>query len=82
MPKVRLEQKSRSEQDGESTVEVAERDQLMQKQGRPWFTCEHAQWCPTLCDPLTVAHLASLSMGFLQARILERVAISSSRESS
>ena len=23
-----------------------------------------AQWCPTLCDPMTVAHQAPLSMGF------------------
>ena len=54
MPKVRLEQKSRNERDGESTVEVAKREQQTQKQrqGRPWFICEHAQSYPTLCDPM------------------------------
>ena len=38
--------------------------------------------CLTLCDPRTVAHQAALSMGILQARILEWVAMSSSRGSS
>ena len=28
------------------------------------FTCMHAQSCPTLCDPWTVASEAPLSMGF------------------
>ena len=41
--------------------------------------CLVAQLCPTLCDPM---HEVPLSMGILQARILERVAISSSRGSS
>ena len=31
--------------------------------------------CPTLCDPWTVARQAPLSMGILQDRILEWVAI-------
>ena len=35
--------------------------------------------CVTLCDPWTGAHQAPLSMGILQARILEWVAISFSR---
>ena len=34
-----------------------------------------AQSCPTLATPWTVAHQAPLSMGVLQARILECVAI-------
>ena len=34
-----------------------------------------AQSCPTLATPWTVAHQAPLSMGVLQARILEWVAI-------
>ena len=36
----------------------------------------------TLCDPMTVVHQAPLSMGILQARILEWVAMLSSRGSS
>ena len=42
--------------------------------------CSVTQSCPTLCDPMD--HQAPLSMGILQARILERAAISSSRDSS
>ena len=30
------------------------------------FTCMHAQSCPTLCDPWTVAHQAPLCMGFFR----------------
>ena len=41
--------------------------------------CSVAQSCPTPCDPMTVAHQAPLSMGILQPRILEWVAISFSR---
>ena len=33
------------------------------------------QWCLTFCDLWTIAHHAPLSMGILQARILEWVAI-------
>ena len=44
--------------------------------------CLVAQSCPTLCDPMTVAHQAPLSMEFFQARLLEWVAIPSSRGSS
>ena len=40
------------------------------------------QSCPTLCDPMAVVHRAPLSMGILQARILEWVAMPSSRGSS
>ena len=40
------------------------------------------QLCPALCDPWTVAHQAPLSMGILQARILEWVAFPFSRGSS
>ena len=40
------------------------------------------QLCLTLCDPMTRACQASLSMGILQARILEWVAMLSSRGSS
>ena len=38
--------------------------------------------CPTLCNPMDCPHQALLSMGFLQARVLEWVAISFSRGSS
>ena len=38
--------------------------------------------CPTLCDPMDCPHQALLSMGFLQARVLEWVAVSFSRGSS
>ena len=41
-----------------------------------------AQLCPTLVTLWTVAHQAPLSMGILQARTLEWVAISFSRGSS
>ena len=41
------------------------------------------QACPTLYDPINcVAHQASWSVGILQARLLERVAIPFSRRSS
>ena len=41
-----------------------------------------AQSCPTLCDLWAAPHQAPLSMGILQARILEWVAMPSSRASS
>ena len=47
--------------------------------------CVHAkslQSCPALCNPWTAAHQAPLSMGILQARILEWVPGPSSRGSS
>ena len=44
--------------------------------------CLVAQSCLTLATPWTVAHQALLSMGVLQARILEWVAMPSSRGSS
>ena len=46
---------------------------------------EHVQLlqvCLTLCDPMEETHQASLAMGSLQARILEWVAMPSSRGSS
>ena len=44
--------------------------------------CLVAQLCPTLCDPMDCSPPGSSVHGILQARILEWVAISSSRESS
>ena len=44
--------------------------------------CLVGQLCSTLCDPMDLAHQAPLSMGILQARILEWVAMPSSRGSS
>ena len=44
--------------------------------------CLVTQLCVTLCNPGTVAHHALLFMGILQARILEWVAMTSSRGSS
>ena len=44
--------------------------------------CLVAQSCPTFVTPWTVARQAPLSMGILQARILEWVAMPSSRGSS
>ena len=41
-----------------------------------------AELCPTLCDSLSCSLPASSVHGIFQARILERVAISSSRRSS
>ena len=40
------------------------------------------QWCPTLCNPLDCSPPGSCVREILQARILEWVAISCSRESS
>ena len=42
------------------------------------WLCLVTQLCPTLCNPKTVVHQAPLSMGILQARILEWVAMPSS----
>ena len=53
-----------------------------------YFTCVsvcvrvHTQSCPTLCDPLDRSPPGSSVTGILQARMLEWVAISSSRGSS
>ena len=44
--------------------------------------CLGAQLWLTLCDSRTIASQAPLSMGILQARILEWVSMPSSRESS
>ena len=44
--------------------------------------CLVTQLCPTICDPMDEAQQAPLSMGILQARILEWVAMPSSRGSS
>ena len=41
----------------------------------------HAKSCPTLCDPLDYSWLGSSVHGIFQARILEWVAVSSSRGS-
>ena len=41
---------------------------------------EVAQLCPTLCDPMDCSLLRSSVHGILQARILEWVAISFSRD--
>ena len=46
-----------------------------------YLVCLVAQWCPTLCNPMNCSQ-APLSMGSLQARILELVAMPSSRGSS
>ena len=53
-----------------------------QQLSKPLLLCSVAWSCPTLCDPWTVARPAPLSMGILQARILEWVAIPLSWESS
>ena len=44
--------------------------------------CLVTQSCPTLCDPMVCSSQAPLSVGILQARILECVGMSSSRGSS
>ena len=46
------------------------------------FVCSEAQSCPTLCDPVDCSPLGSSVHGIFQARLLEWVAISSSRVSS
>ena len=47
-----------------------------------YVLCLVTQSCLTLCDAMTVTCQALLSMGILQARILEWVAMPSSRGSS
>ena len=47
-----------------------------------WKWSEVAQSCPTLCDPMDCSLPGSSLHGILPARVLEWVAISSSRESS
>ena len=44
------------------------------------FVCLVSQSCPTLCDPMDCAHQAPLSIGIVQARILEWIAISFSKD--
>ena len=48
----------------------------------PFCCCELAQSCPTLCNPMDCSLPGSSVHGIFQARILEWVAISFSRESS
>ena len=45
-------------------------------------TCRHAQSCPILCDPMDCSPPGSTVHGIFQIRIMEWVAISSSRASS
>ena len=49
---------------------------------RSCWCCSVAQLCPTLCDPMDCSPPSSPVHGIFQARILEWVAISFSRESS
>ena len=55
---------------------------LFYKQKRDLCVCSVAQSCPNLSTPWTVAHQAPLPLGILQGRILECVAMPSSRGSS
>ena len=48
----------------------------------PQFVCMCAQLCPTLCNPMNCNLRGSSVHGILQTKILEWVAISSSRRSS
>ena len=50
--------------------------------GSKMRACTHAQLCPTLCYPMDCSPWGSSVHGTLQARLLEWVAISSSRGSS
>ena len=45
----------------------------------PFLLCLVPQLCPTFCYPWTIAHQAPLSLGVLQPRTVEWVAMSSSR---
>ena len=58
---------------------------ILNKKNTVQYTCAVlclvTQSCPTLATPWTVAHRAPLSMGILQARIVEWVAMPSSRGS-
>ena len=54
----------------------------MALKGEQADACMHAkslQWCLTLCDPIDCSPLVSSVHGILQARILEWVAMPSSR---
>ena len=53
--------------------------------GKPYFSyvlCLHAQSCPALCNPVDCSLQVSSVQGIFQARVLEWIAISSSRGSS
>ena len=45
-------------------------------------SCVYAQSCPALCDPVDYSPPGAFVLGIIQTRILQWVAISSSRESS
>ena len=67
---------------------VAEQYSVFQKIGNSLkeqklqvILCSVAQSCPTLCDPVDYCTPGSSLLGIFQARILEWVAISSSRGS-
>ena len=50
--------------------------------GMQWVCVKSLQSCPTLCEPMDCSPPGSSVHGILQTRILERVAMSSSRGSS
>ena len=70
-----------------NTVEMMHRHRSKAISGRKQFITPHsltqdAQSCPTLCDPMDHSPPGSSVHGIFQARILEWVAVSSSRGSS
>ena len=70
-----------------NTVEMMHRHRSKAINGRKQFITPHsltqdAQSCPTLCDPMDHSPPGSSVHGSFQARILEWVAVSSSRGSS
>ena len=66
---------------GRNEVQINQVSYFMGFPGVP-SVCSAAQSCPTLCDPMDCSPPGSSAHGILQARMLEWVAMSSSRGSS
>ena len=63
-------------------VEASVGELIIQPQKHSLLMCLVAQSCLTLCNPMNCSLPGSSVYGILQARILDKVAISSSRDSS
>ena len=66
---------------GEATASAG-RSLCTTARGQPWKWVLATRSCPALCDPVDCSPPGSSVYGILQARVLEWVAISSSRASS
>ena len=63
-------------------VEYCTKEFALDSKGHVYVRAESLQLCPTLCDPIDYTPLGFSVHGFLRARILEGVAMPSSRGSS